>query len=227
MSPPVPDVDLLRAYCHGELRAEDEAEVRRWLVVHANPEVLSLCDALVAERERRRLLLASRAAQPLRAKLERAFWRVRSRLGPQLATIIDADREQRLSLAVLGSSHAEESTIEAPLEEPIYLRLELSAPCYVAAYALESSGRMEVLLNVEALHPAGSSIDLPGIILERREDRLELYVLLDTEAPPPVPDAKDGPEWLAERFELISASTTAWLLKRTLVPVGTSRLRGP
>jgi hypothetical protein len=222
MSALVPDVELLRAYFYGELPPEEEGEVRRWLIIHAGPEVLTVCDEIVAERDRRRELLASFVAHPLRAKLERAFWQARSRLGTRLASLVEIDRERQLALAPLNSPPIEELIIQASLEQPIDLRLKLSEPCHVGVYAIESWSKLSVLWRSEGVLQAGRSLELPGLILERQEDVLDLYLILDTATPPPLPH-EESPEWLARMLQRMAASPTTWVLRRTLVPAGTAR----
>ncbi len=221
MSALVPDVDLLRAYFHGELSPEEEAEVRRWLVLHADPEILAVCDELAAEREQRRELLAA-AAHPLRAKLERAFWRARSRLGTRLASLVDADRERQLALAPLSSPPVEESIIPVRLEHEIFPRLKLLEAGYVCVYAVESWRELSVMWRGEGVTPAGEAIELRGFALQQPEEVLDLYLVLDTAAPPPSPAEGDGPEWLAKLLQQLAVSPTAWVLRRTFVPASTA-----
>ncbi|RKH54369.1 hypothetical protein [Corallococcus llansteffanensis] len=222
MSTLVPDVDLLRAYFYGELPPEEEAEVRRWLVLHADPGILAVCDELVSEREQRREFLASSVANPLRARLERAFWQARSRLGTRMASLVDVDRERQLALAPLSGPPVEETLIPARLEHPIYLRLKLSDSGHVCVYAIESWRKLSVLWRSPGVVQAGEADELPGFVLERPEDVLDLYLVLDTAEPPPSPDAEDGPEWLAKLLQRTAASPTAWVLRRTFVPAGTA-----
>jgi hypothetical protein len=222
MSALVPDMELLRAYFYGELPPEEEVEVRRWLVIHADPGILAVCDELVSEREQRRELLASSVANPLRAKLERAFWQARSRLGTRLISLVDADRERHLALAPLSSPPEEEALIPARLEQHIYPRLKVSESGHVCVYAIESWRKLSVLWRSEGVLRADEALELPGFVLERPEEVLDLYLVLDTAAPPPSPGAEEGPEWLAKLFQRMATSPTVWVLRRTFVPAGTA-----
>jgi hypothetical protein len=222
MSTLVPDVDLLRAYFYGELPPEEEAEVRRWLVLHADPGIMAVCDELVSEREQRRELLASSVANPRRAKLERAFWQARSRLATRLASLVDADRERQLALAPLSSPPVEELLIRVRLEHPVYLRLKLMEAGHACVYAVESWKKLSVLWRSEGVLPAGKAFDLDGFILERPEDVLDLYLVLDTAAPPPSLPEGAGPELLAKLLQQLAASPTAWVLRRTYVVAGSA-----
>jgi anti-sigma factor RsiW len=222
MTIPDPTPELLLAHALGELSLEESAAVRRWLVVQTDERVLEAYRALESEAARRRIRLAHWAERPLRARIERALWRARARAAAHLAVLVEVgDVGRSPALSPLGArvrSSSHQAVVGLPAGASIDVSLQASAPGHVAAFALVSGARLEVLREDKGVVAGGERVELRGFVLEGTDDVLEIYVVSSASTPIPMPAPTDGPAWLAELLERIAERGEMTFLHRVFVP---------
>lgn len=204
-----PDLAALRAYLD-ETLADDEADaVRRWLIVAATPEVLTMLDDMAAEREHARARLAYWVGHPLRARLVRLAWRARCVVGNS----VEIDLGQSAPLGgILGAARARfprsgaSRALEVSPGRAHEVLVGLAEAAWAGVYAVGQDGSLTVLSPGSIRHMAGERVEVGGIVMDAGDAPLDLVVVFDPHGPLPAPPADANATWLATLLESTAGS---------------------
>lgn len=204
-----PDLAALRAYLD-ETLADDEADaVRRWLIVAATPEVLTMLEDLAAEHERARARLAYWAGHPPRARLARLAWRARCVVGNS----VEIDLGQWAPLeGILGADRARfrssgaRRTLEVSPGRAYEVLVGFAEAAWAGVYAVGRDGSLTVLSPGSIRHVAGDRVEVGGIIMDAGDAPLDMLVVFDPHGPLPAPPADADATWLATLLESAAAA---------------------
>ncbi|RKH72960.1 hypothetical protein [Corallococcus aberystwythensis] len=214
-----PDIDTLRAYVHGELSGEEREAVRRWLVVHADEEVLRVYEGLLAERQRQEALLASWASQPMRARVEWSWSKLRHEFSTHGMRISQSLSERPAAFAPLGgrtSASEPELSLSVDPSKTVDVVVRLGQASHIAVYVVDFQGTLQAMPLEARRFEAGEELNLSGLDFGPGELEVNLFVLFDGEKPLPTPPAEAGLEWLAERLQEVATDAHRLAMRRTL-----------
>ncbi|WP_257463200.1 hypothetical protein [Archangium lipolyticum] len=214
-----PGIDTLRDYVHGELSREESEAVRRWLVAYADEEVLRVYEALLAERQRQQARLAHWASQPLRARVEWLWSKLRHKLTAHGMRISQSLSERPAAFSPLGG-HAPASQVELSLSvdptKTVDVVVRLGEASHIAVYVVDSQGTLHPMPTEARRFEMGEELDLAGLDLEPGELEVDLFVFFDGARPLPSPPTGAGLEWLANLLQEVDADAHRSAMRRTL-----------
>lgn len=195
MSVAPPDAHTLRLYLDGELPADEAQEVRSWLILAATPEVMAVVEHVAGDVETRRARLAYWARNPVRARLARLAWRVRSRAG----SILNVEQGDRTPLlGTLGGSATPEPagdlrTVAVVPGQAVRLVVTLDAASWVGVFAVTPDDRVQVMSPGDVAQPAGVPVDIGGVSMDPDDGAVDIYVVIDESGPlPTLVEEADG-----------------------------------
>lgn len=208
-----PDLDTLRNYVYEDLSDEEMQAVRQWLMGVTNPEILEAYESLLEERREREALLSECLAHPLRAKMERMWWRMRTKWAENLLSLIPKDegfREPALQ-RMSGHQPAEsgELVVEAAPGEVFDLVMRLEEEGYVEVFAVEEPDIVHEVYRTNAEEgPDSAEVEVSGVEMESGDERVEVIALIDLETPFPETEQSFDVAELFERLEKVKETSS-------------------